>query len=215
MSKVSLEALFEAIDKGFGICEIEPIMYVDLLKTGRNKRESMSYVERVTNALHELGIYHISDLIKTSKERLFMGRLGLNSLAFLGNALMKMDQLGDCESIFKKDIYKDLIYTVAGHMGDANFHIIPLVDIHKEGVKDVLHQLMDEVFALVFEYKGSMSGEHNDGLLRTQYLPKMFSPEIISLFEKTKAIFDPDAILNPGKKVHGDKDFAWSHVDTK
>ncbi len=117
------------------------------------------------------------------------------------------------DAIFSKEVYKDLIYTVAGHMGDANFHIIPLVDIHKEGVVGVLHQLMDEVFDLIFEYKGSMSGEHNDGLLRTSYLPKMFSPEIISLFEKTKAIFDPDNILNPGKKVHGDKDFAWSHVD--
>jgi FAD/FMN-containing dehydrogenase len=119
------------------------------------------------------------------------------------------------DAIFKKDIYKDLVYTVAGHMGDANFHIIPLIDIHKEGIKDVLHQLMDEVFALVFEYKGSMSGEHNDGLLRTSYLPKMFAPEIITLFEKTKAIFDPDHILNPMKKVHGDKDFAWNHVDSK
>lgn len=117
------------------------------------------------------------------------------------------------EAIFSKDIYKDLIYTVAGHMGDANFHIIPLIDIHKEGITDVLHQLMDEVYTLVFEYRGSMSGEHNDGLLRTSYLPKMFSPEIISLFEKTKAIFDPFGILNPGKKVHGDKDFAWSHID--
>jgi FAD/FMN-containing dehydrogenase len=119
------------------------------------------------------------------------------------------------DAIFKKDIYKDLVYTVAGHMGNANFHIIPLIDIHKEGIVDVLHTLMDEVFALVFEYKGSMSGEHNDGLLRTAYLPMMFSPEIISLFEKTKAIFDPNLILNPGKKVHGDKAFAWSHIDTK
>ncbi len=119
------------------------------------------------------------------------------------------------DAIFKKDIYKDLIYTIAGHMGDANFHIIPLIDIHKFGITDVLHQLMDEVFELVFAYKGSMSGEHNDGLLRTAYLPKMFSPEIISLFERTKAIFDPDGILNPGKKVHGDKEFAWSHIDTK
>ncbi len=117
------------------------------------------------------------------------------------------------EIIFKKEEYKDLIYTVAGHMGDANFHIIPLVDIHKAGVVEVLHQLMDEVYTLIFEYKGSMSGEHNDGLLRTSYLPKMYSPEIIALFEKTKAIFDPENILNPGKKVHGDKDFAWSHVD--
>lgn len=119
------------------------------------------------------------------------------------------------DAIFNKEVYKDLIYTVAGHMGDANFHIIPLIDIHKHGITDVLHQLMDEVFELVFQYNGSMSGEHNDGLLRTAYLPKMFKPEIISLFEKTKAIFDPDGILNPGKKVHGDKEFAWSHIDTQ
>ncbi len=117
------------------------------------------------------------------------------------------------ETIFKQEKFKDLIYTIAGHMGDANFHIIPLVDIHKEGIIEVLHQLMDEVYALVFEYKGSMSGEHNDGLLRTAYLPMMFPPEIISLFEKTKAIFDPQNILNPGKKVHGNKEYAWTHID--
>jgi len=116
------------------------------------------------------------------------------------------------ENIFSK---YDLIYTVAGHMGNANFHIIPLVDIHKEGIIETLHQLMEEVFTLVFEYKGSMSAEHNDGLLRTPYLSKMFSPEIISLFEKTKNIFDPQNILNPGKKVYGDKEFAWKHIDNK
>jgi FAD/FMN-containing dehydrogenase len=58
-----------------------------------------------------------------------------------------------------------------------------------------------------------MSAEHNDGLLRTAYLPKMFSPEIMSLFEQTKNIFDPLHILNPGKKVFGNKQAAWSHVD--
>lgn len=117
--------------------------------------------------------------------------------------------------IFKQEKYKDLVYTVAGHMGDANFHIIPLIDIHKEGIVDVLHQLMDEVYTLVFQYRGSMSGEHNDGLLRTAYLPMMFSPEIMSLFEKTKNIFDPQNILNPGKKVYGNKEYAWGHIDTK
>jgi FAD/FMN-containing dehydrogenase len=116
------------------------------------------------------------------------------------------------EKIFSK---YDLIYTVSGHMGDANFHIIPLVDIHKKGIVEVLHKLMDEVYELVFSYGGSMSGEHNDGLLRTSYIPKMFSPEIVSLFEQTKNIFDPQDVLNPMKKVHSDIDFAWSHVDTK
>ncbi len=117
------------------------------------------------------------------------------------------------EAIFAK--YPELVYTVAGHMGDANFHIIPLVDIHREGIVAALHQLMDEVFTLVFQYGGSMSGEHNDGLLRTAYLSQMYSPEIIKLFEKTKDIFDPLHILNPGKKVYGDKKYAWEHVDMK
>ena len=116
------------------------------------------------------------------------------------------------EIIFSK---YDLIYTVAGHMGDANFHIIPLIDIRKEGIVETLHTLMDEVYTLVFQYGGSMSGEHNDGLLRTSYLSQMFTPEIVRLFEKTKDIFDPLAILNPGKKVYGDKGFAWNHIDTK
>lgn len=119
------------------------------------------------------------------------------------------------DAIFKKEVYKDLVYTVQGHMGDANFHIIPLVDIHKEGIVQVLHQLMDEVYDLTFMYKGSMSAEHNDGLLRTAYLEKMFGKEMITLFEKTKDIFDPLNILNPGKKVYGDKNFAWSHIDTR
>ncbi|MDB5260445.1 MAG: putative oxidoreductase [Candidatus Nomurabacteria bacterium] len=110
---------------------------------------------------------------------------------------------------------KDLVYTIAGHMGDANFHIIPLIDIHKDGIIEVLHNLMDEVFGLVFEYKGSMSAEHNDGLLRTAYLPKMFSPEMIRIFEKTKNIFDPKGILNPMKKVGYDKSIAWKFVDKK
>ena len=117
------------------------------------------------------------------------------------------------DAIFSKDAYKGLIYTIAGHMGDANFHVVPLIDIHTEGIVDTLHQLMDEVFTLVFEYKGSMSGEHNDGLLRSSYLPKMFAPEIITLFEKTKNIFDPLHVLNPGKKVFADKEFAWKHID--
>lgn len=117
------------------------------------------------------------------------------------------------DTIFAK--YPELIYTVAGHMGNGNFHVIPLIDIHQKGIVDTLHKLMDEVYALVFEYKGSMSGEHNDGLLRTSYLPQMFSPEMVRLFERTKDIFDPLHMLNPGKKAYGDKKFAWEHVDTK
>lgn len=117
------------------------------------------------------------------------------------------------DAIFAKEHYKDLVYTLQGHLGDANFHIIPLINVHQEGIVEILHSLMDEVYTLVFEYGGSMSAEHNDGLLRTSYLTKMFSREIITLFEKTKNIFDPLHVLNPGKKVFPDKEFAWKHID--
>jgi FAD/FMN-containing dehydrogenase len=109
----------------------------------------------------------------------------------------------------------DLIYSVAGHMGNANFHIIPLIDMKKEGVINTVRKLMEEVYDLVISYHGSISGEHNDGLIRTPYLSKMFNEDMIKVFEKTKNIFDPKNILNPGKKVHGDKEFTWKHVDTK
>ena len=102
------------------------------------------------------------------------------------------------------DEYKDnMIYTVAGHIGDGNIHIIPLMDLTKEENRQVILDLAPKVYKLVIEVGGTTTGEHNDGIIRTPYLPMLFGPEMIALFEKTKKIFDPQNILNPGKKVGG------------
>jgi FAD/FMN-containing dehydrogenase len=95
------------------------------------------------------------------------------------------------------------IYTIAGHAGNGNFHIIPLLDFKKKNISDIVTRLSDEVYDLVAEYQGSITGEHNDGIVRTPYLHKQFSLKTIELFKKTKEIFDPGYILNPGKKVDG------------
>ncbi|MES2668111.1 MAG: FAD-binding oxidoreductase [Patescibacteria group bacterium] len=97
----------------------------------------------------------------------------------------------------------DLLYTIAGHIGNGNFHIIPLMDLSKPEVRKVILELSPRVYALVLEYGGSTTGEHNDGIIRTPYLPQMFGEDMVRLFEKTKDIFDPTDIFNPGKKVHG------------
>jgi HAD superfamily hydrolase (TIGR01484 family) len=97
----------------------------------------------------------------------------------------------------------DLIYTIAGHVGNGNFHIIPLMDLSKEDAHKVILELSPKVYDLVMEYGGSTTGEHNDGIIRTPYLPHMFGPDMMRLFEETKRIFDPLNILNPGKKVGG------------
>lgn len=98
------------------------------------------------------------------------------------------------------DEYK-LTYTIAGHAGNGNFHIIPLMDMHKSENIQVIEEVSEKVYSLVAEYHGSITGEHNDGIVRTPYLNKMYSPDILELFKKTKEIFDPQNIFNPGKKV--------------
>lgn len=103
------------------------------------------------------------------------------------------------------DSYK-LTYTIAGHAGNGNFHIIPLMDMHKKENIEVIKEVGEKVYNLVAQYGGSITGEHNDGLIRTPYLDKMFSSQILDLFAETKHIFDPHNIFNPGKKVPaGDK----------
>ena len=67
-------------------------------------------------------------------------------------------------------------------------------------------RLSDEVYDLVAQYHGSITGEHNDGIVRTPYLYKQFSPKMIEIFQKTKEIFDAGYVLNPGKKVGGSKE---------
>lgn len=106
----------------------------------------------------------------------------------------------------------DLKFTIAGHIGDANFHIFPLMDFTDPKMRDIVPDLSKRVFDLVFEFKGTMSGEHNDGIVRTPYLEKMYGKEMVQLFRDVKTIFDPNNIFNPGKKVNISLDYANEHI---
>jgi len=102
------------------------------------------------------------------------------------------------------DEYKShFIYTIAGHIGNGNFHIIPLIDLTKEENRQVILDLAPRVYDLVIQEGGTTTGEHNDGIIRTPYLTQLFGAEMVALFEQTKNIFDPHNIFNPGKKVGG------------
>lgn len=114
--------------------------------------------------------------------------------------------------ILKK--HPEFIYTVAGHVGNGNFHIIPLVDIKNPNVRKAIPEISDQVYKIIGEKKGSITGEHNDGLIRTPYLQEMFGEKMVKLFEQTKNIWDPQAIFNPRKKVHGDLKYAMDHIRT-
>lgn len=113
------------------------------------------------------------------------------------------------------DEYPSLVFTTAGHIGDGNFHIIPLMNLNDPEQKKIIPELMDRVFDLIFKYHGSITAEHNDGLIRGPYLKKMFGDEIYSIFEEVKNIFDPQNIFNPGKKVGSDLEYALKHIKGK
>ncbi len=117
--------------------------------------------------------------------------------------------LPELRSIIKK--YK-LFATIAGHMGDGNFHIIPLMKLEDKYERDKLQPAMQEVNKLVLSFNGSLSGEHNDGLIRGPWLESQFGKEVLSLFKEVKHIFDPDNIFNPHKKSDADWDYSFSHV---
>jgi len=111
--------------------------------------------------------------------------------------------------IIKK--YK-LLATIAGHMGDGNFHVIPLMKIEDPKERRKLQPAMKEVNDLVLKYGGSISGEHNDGLVRGPWLEAMYGPKILGLMKQVKHIFDAENIFNPHKKTDADWDYSLSHI---
>lgn len=105
-----------------------------------------------------------------------------------------------------------ITYTIAGHAGNGNFHIIPLMDFSNPDTAHIIIDLSKEVYDLVFKYKGSTTGEHNDGIIRGPFLKQMYGEEIYKLFEETKNIFDMQNILNPGKKVGATMEYLKDHI---
>ncbi len=111
--------------------------------------------------------------------------------------------------IIKK--YK-LLATIAGHMGDGNFHVIPLMKIEDPNERNKLQPAMKEVNELVLEYGGSISGEHNDGMVRGPWLERMYGPSVFGHMKAVKQLYDPKNIFNPHKKTDADWDFSFSHI---
>lgn len=111
--------------------------------------------------------------------------------------------------IIKK--YK-LLATIAGHMGDGNFHIIPLMNIELESERAKFKPAMTEVNELVLKMGGSLSGEHNDGMIRGPWLERMYGSEVFGHMKQVKQLFDPQNIFNPHKKTDANWDYSFSHI---
>lgn len=132
---------------------------------------------------------------------------------FIDDLIVNPEHLAEFLPRIRKIIKKyKLFATIAGHMGDGNFHIIPLMDIEIESERKKILPAMKEVNQLILKYGGSLSGEHNDGLVRGPWLEQMYGKEIVELFKETKSIFDPKNIFNPHKKSDATWDYSYKHI---
>lgn len=90
--------------------------------------------------------------------------------------------------------------SVFGHASHGQLHIRPFFDIGNPADIRTLEELASELYEKVWLLRGTISGEHGDGLSRTPYLARQYGP-LVNVFRELKQIFDPQGLLNPGKKV--------------
>ncbi|MGW5771032.1 FAD-binding and (Fe-S)-binding domain-containing protein [Streptomyces longwoodensis] len=91
--------------------------------------------------------------------------------------------------------------TPYGHFGDGCIHVRIDFDLLSEAGVGRFRRFSEDLADLVVAHGGSLSGEHGDGQARAELLPRMYGPELVALFERAKAVWDPDDLLNPGMLV--------------
>ncbi|MFG3233821.1 FAD-binding and (Fe-S)-binding domain-containing protein [Streptomyces antibioticus] len=91
--------------------------------------------------------------------------------------------------------------TPYGHFGDGCIHVRIDFDLLTAAGVSRFRVFSEELADLVVAHGGSLSGEHGDGQARAELLPRMYGPELVALFERAKAVWDPDDLLNPGMLV--------------
>lgn len=92
----------------------------------------------------------------------------------------------------------DTFASFYGHAGPGVLHVRPLIDVSSEAGRDRMRDIAEGAYELTIEHGGSVSGEHGDGRVRTEWTKRQYGADIVDCFEALKEAFDPDQLLNPG-----------------
>ncbi len=127
-------------------------------------------------------------------------------VSFVEDCAVPLEHLADYTSrltgIFEKHGTRGTWYA---HAGSGCLHVRPILNLRLEKDVRAMRAIAEEAFAMVREYKGSHSGEHGDGLVRSEFNEPMFGSRLARAFEEVKDRFDPKALYNPGKVVRPSK----------
>jgi FAD/FMN-containing dehydrogenase/Fe-S oxidoreductase len=127
-------------------------------------------------------------------------------ISFIEDCAVPLDDLAEytdrLTNVFTKYGTKGTWYA---HASVGCLHVRPIVNLKEKTGASTMRAIAEEAFEMVREYKGSHSGEHGDGIVRSEFHRPMFGDRMIDNFEEVKNIFDPNGIMNPGKIVHPPK----------
>ena len=112
------------------------------------------------------------------------------------------DYIAEFAAMMKKYGQEAIYYA---HAGAGELHLRPVLNLKKKEDLKLFRTIATEVAVLVKKYRGSLSGEHGDGIVRGEFLPFMIGETNYELLKRIKAAFDPNTILNEGKIVNTPK----------
>ncbi|MDP2297767.1 MAG: FAD-linked oxidase C-terminal domain-containing protein [Pseudolabrys sp.] len=127
-------------------------------------------------------------------------------VSFVEDCAVPLEHLADYTTrlteIFERNGTRGTWYA---HAGSGCLHVRPVLNLRLDKDVHAMRAIAEEAFAMVREYKGSHSGEHGDGLVRSEFNEPMFGSRLARAFEEVKDRFDPNGLYNPGKIVRAPK----------
>ena len=127
-------------------------------------------------------------------------------VSFVEDCAVPLEHLADYTArltdVFEKNGTRGTWYA---HASVGCLHVRPVLNLRLEKDVHAMRAIAEEAFAMVREYKGSHSGEHGDGIVRSEFHEKMFGARLVRAFEEVKDRFDPHGLFNPGKIVRAPK----------
>lgn len=215
----------QLIPNGLALLRGVPKLILLIEFTGNSQEE---VTEKIRIARKNLSIYHFTYMEENPTEadaRKFwlMRRESFNLLRskvkekhtapFIDDLVVPPEHLSEFLPKLRKIIIKyKLLATIAGHLGDGNFHVIPLMKIEDPKERAKFKPAMTEVNNLVIKYGGSVSGEHNDGMIRGPWLKEMYTKSVLGYMKEIKALYDPLTIFNPHKKTDATWEYSFRHI---
>jgi FAD/FMN-containing dehydrogenase/Fe-S oxidoreductase len=127
-------------------------------------------------------------------------------ISFIEDCAVRLEDLAEYTDRLTQVFRKHGTYgTWYAHASVGTLHVRPVLNLKQELEVKKMREIAEEAFAMVREYKGSHSGEHGDGLVRSEFHEPMFGSRIVRAFEEVKDNFDPGGLFNPGKIVRPPK----------